>query len=96
VCNYYEDFVTYKILPIMELIVEVSSQPEEDLSSQHGSKKMAFGRLSSTQFCVGQGEVIESDDIIILEGVPIITPNRDIVVPSLSFEVRIVTVECIY
>jgi len=68
---------------VINLTIEVNSEPE-DLSC----KKMAFGRLSSTQFHVGQGEVIESDDTIILEGVPIITPNRDIVVPSLSFEVR--------
>jgi len=72
---------------VINLTIEINSEPE-DLSLQHGSKKMAFGRLSSTQFHVGQGEVIESDDTIILEGVPIITPNRDIVVPSLSFEVR--------
>lgn len=36
----------------------------------------------------GQGKVVESEDTIILEDVPIITPNNDIVVPSLSFEVR--------
>jgi len=73
---------------VINLSVEVNSEPEEDLSSQSGGKKMVFGRLSSTQFRADHGEVIESDDTIILEGVPIITPNRDIVVPSLSFEVR--------
>ena len=78
VCLFMEFFCT----------TELSNELEEDLSSQHGSKKMAFGRLSSTQFRAGQGEVIESDDTIILEGVPIITPNKDIVVLSLSFEVR--------
>jgi len=48
---------------------------------------VAFNRLNSSQFLAGQGEVVESKDTIILESVPIITPIRDIVVPSLSFEV---------
>ena len=48
---------------------------------------MPFSRLNSTQLVASQGEVVESKDTIILESVPIITPNRDIVVSSLSFEV---------
>ena len=34
------------------------------------------------------GEVIESDDIIVLEHVPIVTPNMDTVVADLSLEVK--------
>ena len=63
---------------------------DEDLAGQDSEKKkkpVAFSRLNSSQLMAGQGEVIESDDTIILEAVPIITPNRDIVVSSLSFEV---------
>ena len=61
------------------------------MAGQDSEKKKkhaaAFGRLSSSQLAATQGEVVESQDVIILEGVPIITPNRDIVVSSLSFEV---------
>ena len=32
--------------------------------------------------------MLDSDDIIVLDSVPIITPNKDIVVDSLSFQVR--------
>lgn len=39
-------------------------------------------------FCqLGQGLVFDSERNILLEEVPIITPNKDIVVASLSFEV---------
>lgn len=54
----------------------------------------AFSRLDSTQLVAGLGEVVESEDTIILESVPIITPNRDIVVSSLSFEVRTMLLTC--
>ena len=35
----------------------------------------------------GRGEVFESDDII-FDSVPIVTPNGDILVKSLSFHIR--------
>ena len=61
------------------------------MAGQDSEKKkkhaVAFSRLSSSQLVATQGAVVESQDVIILEGVPIITPNRDIVVSSLSFEV---------
>ena len=61
------------------------------MAGQDSEKKkkhvVAFSRSSSSQLVTTQGEVVESQDVIILEGVPIITPNRDIVVSSLSFEV---------
>ena len=59
------------------------------MAGQDSDKKKPFSRLNSIQLMAAQGEVVESEDTIILEGVPIITPNRDIVVSSLSFEVRI-------
>ena len=73
-------------------ITSVNDQ-DEDLVGQDGEKKtkpltVGFSRLNSAQLVASQGEVIESEDTIILEAVPIITPNRDIVVSSLSFEVR--------
>ena len=36
----------------------------------------------------GVGEVVESEDTIILEAVPVVTPNKDVIVGSLSFEVK--------
>ena len=38
---------------------------------------------------LGEGQVVESEDTILLENVPIITPNRDVVVKDLSFQVRV-------
>lgn len=34
-----------------------------------------------------KGEVFESDDTIILEDVPIVTPNKDVVATGLTFQV---------
>ena len=36
-----------------------------------------------------KGEVFESEDTIVLEKVPIITPNRDVVASDLTFQVNI-------
>ena len=33
------------------------------------------------------GEVVDSEDTIILEDVPIVTPNKDVVASELSFQV---------
>ena len=33
------------------------------------------------------GEVVDTDDTIVLEDVPVVTPNSDVVVSSLSFKV---------
>lgn len=35
-----------------------------------------------------KGEVLESEDTIVLEDVPIVTPNKDVVATGLSFQVR--------
>jgi ATP-binding cassette subfamily D (ALD) protein 2 len=35
------------------------------------------------------GQVIDTDGLILLDDVPVITPNGDVVVPSLSFKVEI-------
>ena len=35
-----------------------------------------------------KGEVLESEDTIILEDIPIVTPNKDVVATGLSFQVR--------
>lgn len=71
---------------------ETVNDQDEDQTSQNSEKRKkpvtAFSRLNSIQLATSQGEVVESKDTIILESVPIITPNRDIVVSSLSFEVR--------
>lgn len=35
----------------------------------------------------GNGEVVESDSTIVLEGVPIVAPNKDVVASPLTFKV---------
>lgn len=79
-------------MSILETGITSVNDQDEDLAGQDDEKKkkppaVAFSRLNSAQLVASQGEVIESEDTIILEAVPIITPNRDIVVSSLSFEV---------
>ena len=74
-----------------ETAITTGSGQDEDVFIQGSEKKpvmVSFNKLNSSQLMAGQGEVVESEDTIVLEMVPIITPNRDIVVPSLSFEVR--------
>ena len=57
---------------------EVSSLDEHQVEEdQH------HGRWSTNK-----GEVFESEDTIILEDVPIVTPNKDEVATGLNFEVR--------
>lgn len=41
-----------------------------------------------------EGQIIESEEDIIAENVPIITPNGDVIVESLSLKVKFFT-ECI-
>ena len=81
---------------LYQFLASTESDHDEAVSDQgEGEKKkkpaMAFSRLNSTQLVASQGEVVESEDTIVLESVPIITPNRDIVVSSLSFEVSYFT-----
>ena len=38
-------------------------------------------------FCIVIGTVVDTDGNIKLEDLPIVTPNGDVVVPSLSFQV---------
>lgn len=45
---------------------------------------------------LGEGVVMESEEEIVLKEVPIVTPNRDIVVASLSFEVSRSTCSFVY
>lgn len=47
---------------------------------------MGVVRLSH-RIAGGSGEVVDSEDTIVLEGVPIVTPNRDLVASPLTFEV---------
>ena len=79
----------YPFLDSTETDHDETSAATSDQGEGEKKKKpvIAFGRLNPTQLGTSQGEVIESEDTIILESVPIITPNRDIVVSSLSFEV---------
>ena len=48
---------------------------------------MLFIRILFHKVLNGQGKVIEADDIQ-FENVPIVTPNGDILVKSLSFHVK--------
>ena len=48
-------------------------------------------RVEEDQHCrllTEKGEVFESEDTIVLEDVPIVTPNKDVVATGLSFQVR--------
>ena len=44
-------------------------------------------RVEEDQRLSPEGQVVESEDMIILEEVPIVTPNRDVVATGLSFQV---------
>lgn len=46
------------------------------------------GKVAKKFHPQSSGEVIESDDIIVLEHIPIVTPNMDTVVSDLSLEVN--------
>lgn len=43
---------------------------------------------SQKEFSPGQGEMIFQDNIIRFEKVPLVTPNGDVLVKELTFEVR--------
>lgn len=49
-----------------------------------------FGKEERRLQPLGSGEVVESEEMIILEDVPIVTPNKDIVASGLTFQV------CVY
>ena len=36
----------------------------------------------------GSGEIIETDHVIKFEGVPLVTPNGDVIIRSMDFEVK--------
>ncbi|KAF8791118.1 ATP-binding cassette sub-family D member 2-like [Argiope bruennichi] len=76
-----------KMLTVFEDVSDGKYQRTLTASSSKSFKKAT--ELKNLKFKNGMpeiiGQVIEKNGIIKLEGVPIITPNCDIVVPSLSF-----------
>ncbi|GFY76917.1 ATP-binding cassette sub-family D member 1 [Trichonephila inaurata madagascariensis] len=76
-----------KMLTVFEDVSDGKYQRTLTASSSKSFKKAT--ELKGLKFKDGMpkiaGEVIEKNGIIKLEGVPILTPNCDIVVPSLSF-----------
>lgn len=46
-----------------------------------------FGKEEQRLQPLESGEVVESEEMIILEDVPIVTPNKDIVASGLTFQV---------
>ena len=61
-----------------------SGNPSEvsSLDEHHVEADQRHGQLLTDK-----GEVLESEDTIILEDVPIVTPNKDVVATGLSFQV---------
>ncbi|XP_062509989.1 ATP-binding cassette sub-family D member 3-like isoform X2 [Corticium candelabrum] len=52
------------------------------------SQQKSASREPSQPFVPGTGELIEMDNIISFDHVPLVTPNGDILIPDLTFEVR--------
>ena len=63
-----------------------SGHPSEvsSLDEHHVEEDQRYRQLLDSD----KGEVLESEDTIILEDVPIVTPNKDVVATGLSFQVR--------
>ena len=59
---------------------EVSSLDEHRVEEDQRYRELLHSR--------DKGEVLESEDTIVLEDVPIVTPNKDVVATGLSFQVR--------
>ena len=62
-----------------------SASIEENANSK--SLLYLSGNLFNSKVLRGHGQIIESDDIQ-FENVPIVTPNGDVLVKSLSFQVK--------
>ena len=45
-------------------------------------------RRPSVPLVPGSGEIVEADHVIRFEGVPLVTPNGDVLVRSMDFEVK--------
>lgn len=77
-----------KLFTVFEEVSEGKYKRSLAVSNKHTSKKSAL-KLKELTFRDGmpepKGVVILREDIIRLEGVPVITPNCDVVCPSLSF-----------
>ena len=45
-------------------------------------------RRPSVPLVPGSGEIVETDHVIRFEGVPLVTPNGDVLIRSMDFEVK--------
>ncbi|GAA5824542.1 hypothetical protein JCM11251_000466 [Rhodosporidiobolus azoricus] len=53
-----------------------------------GEKGEGEGKEGDAKILQGRGRIIDSDSEIIFDKVPIVTPNGDVLIPSLSFHVK--------
>lgn len=60
----------------------------KDLNNGKYTRTMVTDKNSSIKLVPNSGELIEKDHIIQFENVPIVTPNGDVLVERLSFEVK--------
>lgn len=60
----------------------------EDMKKEHFVKEIISNSKENAEVLSSRGEVIENDELIKFTDVPIVSPNGDILVKALSFQVR--------
>lgn len=86
----YKDFIeltgyTYRVAKMLTVFEQVSRRDYKRLHISRVNNSLSIELVDG--FPVNRGSVIETTRDISLVNVPVITPNCDVVVPSLSFEV---------
>ena len=78
----------------------VTNEEEQDESANGGQKCLFLWFSKVLMVCVcadrrpsvplvpGSGEIVETDHVIRFEGVPLVTPNGDVIIRSMDFEVK--------
>ncbi|MBW0499061.1 hypothetical protein O181_038776 [Austropuccinia psidii MF-1] len=70
-------------------VAELLDTMENIKAGKYEKRKVGSANASDTEkLLANRGEVVESEDEIIFDGVPIISPNGDVLVQSLSFHVK--------
>lgn len=68
-------------------ITGVTSEPGDRAQAAKATTESEAGVMTTPPFEAGSGEVVESEGTIVLEGVPIVAPNKDLVASPLTFKV---------